>query len=206
MASAITYKHGFPKLSYSQVPYASGSPFQRAPTTSDIMDPKAGSFYQIGTLWPDTATSTMYMLTAITASSATWQALTGAAAAVVGPASSTINAIARFDGTTGKLLQNSAVTVADTTGVMTFAAGGGNVLTAGGAATRKGQTTLVAGASPAIATTSVAALSVIAIAIASLGTVTAPKPMYVTITPGTSFIITSSDATDTSVINWAIVA
>jgi hypothetical protein len=35
---------------------------------------------------------------------------------VVGPASSTDNAIVRFDGTTGKLIQNSAVTVADTTG------------------------------------------------------------------------------------------
>jgi hypothetical protein len=33
---------------------------------------------------------------------------------VVGPASSTDNAIARFDGTTGKLIQNSAVTIGDT--------------------------------------------------------------------------------------------
>jgi hypothetical protein len=32
---------------------------------------------------------------------------------VVGPASSTDNAVARFDGTTGKLVQNSAVTIAD---------------------------------------------------------------------------------------------
>lgn len=37
---------------------------------------------------------------------------------VVGPASSTDNAVARFDGTTGKLLQNSAVTIADTTGAI----------------------------------------------------------------------------------------
>jgi hypothetical protein len=35
---------------------------------------------------------------------------------VVGPASATDNAIARFDLTTGKLIQNSAVTVADTSG------------------------------------------------------------------------------------------
>jgi hypothetical protein len=44
---------------------------------------------------------------------------------VSGPASSTDNAIARFDSTTGKLLQNSVVTVGDTgavTGVTTFAA------------------------------------------------------------------------------------
>lgn len=38
---------------------------------------------------------------------------------VVGPASATDNAIVRFDGTTGKLIQNSAVTVADTTGDIT---------------------------------------------------------------------------------------
>jgi hypothetical protein len=38
---------------------------------------------------------------------------------VVGPASATDNAIARFDGTTGKLIQNSAVTVADTSGDIT---------------------------------------------------------------------------------------
>jgi len=44
---------------------------------------------------------------------------------VVGPASSTDNAIARFDSTTGKLLQNSVVTIGDTgetTGITTLAA------------------------------------------------------------------------------------
>lgn len=39
---------------------------------------------------------------------------------VVGPASATDNAIARYDGTTGKLIQNSAVTIADTTGSISF--------------------------------------------------------------------------------------
>ena len=38
---------------------------------------------------------------------------------VDGPASATDNAIVRFDGTTGKLVQNSAVTIADTTGDIT---------------------------------------------------------------------------------------
>lgn len=37
---------------------------------------------------------------------------------VVGPASSTDNAIVRWDGTTGELIQNSVVTIADTTGNM----------------------------------------------------------------------------------------
>lgn len=37
----------------------------------------------------------------------------GSGGDVVGPGSSTDNAIARFDGTTGKLLQNSGITIAD---------------------------------------------------------------------------------------------
>jgi hypothetical protein len=43
---------------------------------------------------------------------------------VAGPASATDNAIVRFDGTTGKLIQDSAVTIADTSGDITTA---GNV-------------------------------------------------------------------------------
>ena len=43
----------------------------------------------------------------------------GGSGDVVGPASATDNAVVRFDGTTGKLVQNSAVTVADTTGNIT---------------------------------------------------------------------------------------
>lgn len=42
----------------------------------------------------------------------------GGSGDVVGPASSTDNAIVRFDSTTGKLIQNSVVTIADTTGNM----------------------------------------------------------------------------------------
>lgn len=49
----------------------------------------------------------------------TWAAPTGSGD-VVGPASATDNAIARYDGTTGKLIQDSAVTIDDTTGSMTF--------------------------------------------------------------------------------------
>jgi hypothetical protein len=45
----------------------------------------------------------------------TWAAYTGGD--VVGPASSTDNAIARFDGTTGKLIQNSGVTLDDTANI-----------------------------------------------------------------------------------------
>jgi hypothetical protein len=43
----------------------------------------------------------------------------GGSGDVVGPSSATDNAISRFDGTTGKLIQNSAATIADTTGDIT---------------------------------------------------------------------------------------
>ena len=48
-----------------------------------------------------------------------WKTLGAGTGDVVGPASATDNAVARFDTTTGKLLQNSAVTIADTTGDIT---------------------------------------------------------------------------------------
>ena len=47
----------------------------------------------------------------------TWSSPSGSGD-VVGPASSTDNALVRFDSTTGKLIQNSVVTVADSTGNM----------------------------------------------------------------------------------------
>lgn len=49
---------------------------------------------------------------------ATGRILVDSTSGVVGPVSSTDNAIARWDGTTGLTIQNSAVTVADTTGVI----------------------------------------------------------------------------------------
>lgn len=55
---------------------------------------------------------------------------------VAGPASATDNAIARFDGTTGKLIQNSAATIADTTGDIT--AGKFNGVTISGTGTISG--------------------------------------------------------------------
>ena len=69
---------------------------------------------------------------------------------IFGPASSTDNAVARFDGTTGKAIQNSVVTIADSTGDM---AGVGTL--SSGAITTTGVLTLPAGtvSLPAITTT-----------------------------------------------------
>ena len=61
----------------------------------------------------------------------------GASGDVVGPASATDNAVVRFDGTTGKLVQNSVVTIADSTGDVAGVgalAASGNLTLSGGTA------------------------------------------------------------------------
>jgi len=61
----------------------------------------------------------------------------GASGDVVGPSSATDNAIVRFDGTTGKLVQNSVVTIADSTGDVAGVGAltmGGNLTLSGGTA------------------------------------------------------------------------
>ena len=68
-----------------------------------------------------TAPTTGQFLRATSSTAATWQTVT--IGNVVGPASSTDNAVARFNLATGKLLQNSVVTIGDTgvvAGVLTL--------------------------------------------------------------------------------------
>jgi hypothetical protein len=68
-----------------------------------------------------------------------------------------------------------------------------------------GTATLVTG-TKVVSTTAVTANSRIFLTVQSLGTVTAPTMVAVTArTAGTSFTITSADATDTSVVAWVIV-
>ena len=87
-----------------------------------------------------TATPAIVAGTNITVSG-TWpnqtiNATAGGSGDVVGPASSTDNALVRFDSTTGKLIQNSVVIVADTTGNMS----GVGTLSMGGELTYGGVT------------------------------------------------------------------
>lgn len=74
-----------------------------------------------------------------------------------------------------------------------------------GANATSGVVTLAAG-SATVNTTKVTANSRIQLTVQSLGTVTDPMPVAVFArTPGTSFQIASSDATDTSVVAWHII-
>ena len=93
--------------------------------TNGSAAPTAGAVaYGTGTAYGFTASGTAgQVLTSAGAGVPTWT--TNAGGDVSGPASSTDNAIARFDGTTGKLIQNSVTTIDDTgaaTGFTTFAA------------------------------------------------------------------------------------
>ena len=66
-----------------------------------------------------------------TASGSTGSSFSTYRGIVGGPTSSTDNAIARYDGTTGNLIQDSSVTVADTTGVINLTNSSGNLPVAG---------------------------------------------------------------------------
>ncbi|NBQ80093.1 MAG: hypothetical protein EBT99_16055, partial [Betaproteobacteria bacterium] len=80
---------------------------------------------------------------------------------VVGPASATDNAVVRFDGTTGKLVQNSAVTVADTTGDITGGKYNGLTVTAStGTLTIANSSSLVTSGANSITLTSTGATNV----------------------------------------------
>jgi hypothetical protein len=69
---------------------------------------------------------------------------------------------------------------------------------------KMGTATLVAG-TVTVSTTAVTATSRIFVSVASLGTVTVPTAIGVTTrTAGTSFVIKSANAVDTSVVNWII--
>ena len=111
---------------------------------------------------------------------------------------------------------DASITIAPTaapvfTGTVNSSTGDVKVSTAGkglfvkeGSNAKQGTATLVAGTAT-VANTSVTANSRIFLTIQSLGTVTAPKAIAVTAkTASTSFVITSADNTDTSVIAYEI--
>lgn len=78
----------------------------------DSDDPYYSLYQLIGGVWTDTDVNLDPSGTG------------GGSGTVVGPLSSTDNAVVRFDSTTGAIIQNSVVTIADTTGTMTTSGAG----------------------------------------------------------------------------------
>lgn len=113
---------------------------------------------------------------------------------VQGPSSATANNFAGFNSTTGKLILDSG-----------FSSGSfqPSSVTGGGAAT-KGTFTLTGGSSGSISTTAVLTGSSVLVTVTSLGTVTVASSFLVTITNGSHFVLTASDATDTSSGTWQV--
>lgn len=91
---------------------------------------------------------------------------------VTGPASATDNAAARFDGTTGKLLQDSPLIIADTTGALSRSGGGGipiqgtntNATTAAGNVGEPVSSTIASGSAVSLTSTNPANITSISLA------------------------------------------
>ena len=93
-------------------------------TTRSIIGPGTSKIYLVnngsnGSVVIKASATTGVTISAGAASVVYWNGTDYAFAGMNGPASATDNAIARFDGTSGKLIQNSAVTIADSTGDIT---------------------------------------------------------------------------------------
>lgn len=107
-------------------------------------------------------------------------------------------------GSSSKLYDLGSAGIANTNNLKIVTAGKGLFVKEGSNATM-GVATL-SGGTVVVSTTAVTASSRIQLTIQSLGTVAAPKAIGVTArTGGTSFTITSADATDTSVVAWILV-
>jgi len=96
----------------------------------DVLIPGAlGRLPAYGSNAPTTARIPMFLPSTGRISYVTPDQIASGASAVDGPVSATDNAIARFDGVTGRIIQNSAVTIADTTGAIAITGTGGVTVT-----------------------------------------------------------------------------
>lgn len=87
-------------------------------TASPTVNDDSSSGYSVGSVWTDLTNDEQYICLDATNGAAVWKQTT-ANGDVTGPASSTDEAVARFDGTGGKTLQNSGVTISNSNNVST---------------------------------------------------------------------------------------
>lgn len=100
--------------------------------------------------------------------------------------------------TTGAIISNGGIAAAGNVAL------GGKLLISTGSNASVGTATLSAG-TVTVSNTAVTSSSIIFVTEQALGTVTVPSGFSITKTPGTSFTITASQITDTSVVGWWIV-
>lgn len=147
--------------------------------------------------------------------SATANQIASGADAVDGPSSATDNAVARFDGTTGKLIQNSAVTIADTTGDIscgaitqsgstTYSAAARTIILKQGSNGKTGTFTANGATPVSVSNTSITANSGIIFTLKTVGGTVGAYPAIQTITASTGFTVACT-ALDTSVYNYHII-
>lgn len=168
-----------------------------------ILGHELGRLDDYGTTAPSTGQIPMFDTATGKASTVTVTQIVSAVE-VAGPASSTDNAIVRFDSTTGKIIQNSATTIADTTGAIVFTSVAGGIKFKQGSNARCG-TFVANGTSPVtVSNTSVAITDAIIISLNTVGGTVGVQPHVATITGSTGFTVICT-ASDTSTYNYALI-
>ncbi len=168
-----------------------------------IIANELGRLNPYGLTAPSTAQIPMYDTATGKATSLTVTEIVSAVE-VAGPASSTDNAIARFDSTTGKIIQNSATTISDTSGSVIFTSVAGGVVFKQGSNARCGTFTANGSTPVTVSNTSVAITDAIIISLNTVGGTVGVQPHVATITGSTGFTVVCT-ASDTSTYNYALI-
>lgn len=194
----------------------------RAPTTNDIYNP--------GTRWQDNSVNPPVQYSTVgsgiwnsTGPSGSFTSLTVNGTSVLtggtlinssGSANSTIGTGGTGQTFIGNATGNTALTGALTTsgaitatnGSLTLGTAGNKINVATGTNASAGTTTALTAGAFVVSTTAITANSLVFFSTHTLGTVTIPQAYRVSArTAGTSFTIQSSDATDTSTVDWFII-
>lgn len=142
--------------------------------------------------------------------SAITQLAVGATGTVLAGSTGADPAFTASPSVTGSITAGTTITatlgaITATNGNIVMSTAGNGLQVKSGANARIGVGAVLVGGTLTIANTSVTNNTVIIPVITALGTVAAPKALYVTKNAGVGFTVTSSDATDTSTFSWYMV-
>jgi len=192
-----------PTLPTPVTPYYGGGQVQNPANVIPTSGAPSNKFTEdrLGTLAVDNANSKAYILASKSGGVDTWQQISGSGAGSVSSVSGTANQITASP-TTGAVVLSlpTAVTAPGSVTITT------KLNFATGANTSTGTSGAMSSGAVTVSNTSVTSSSKILAYPAVLGTVTLPQAYYISaITAGTSFVITSQSATDTSTWNYVII-